>query len=101
MTRTIKVKEGQTLLDIAMQETGDTSRALEIATANGVSLTTELVPGSVLSVPGPDVSKADIPVLLQQVYNVPASSDNEFGQRETESGSGIDFWIIEQTFIVQ
>jgi len=38
----VKVKKGQTLLDIAIQETGNVANAYSIAVANNISVTAEL-----------------------------------------------------------
>lgn len=47
----IEVKERQTLLDIALMTAGTVEAAIEIAEANGVSVTDELGDGQVLEVP--------------------------------------------------
>jgi hypothetical protein len=47
----VKIIFGQTVLDIAVQELGDASRAMELAILNGISLTDELSADQVLVVP--------------------------------------------------
>ena len=84
--------EGQTLLDIALQHTGDASKALDIALANGISLSDDLEPGATLTLPDTQGNKA-----MTQYYTVnkimPATS------LETEIG-GINYMGIEIDFIV-
>lgn len=84
--------EGQTLLDIALQHTGDASKALDIALANGISLSDNLEPGATLTLPDTQGNKA-----MTQYYTVnnimPATS------LETEIG-GINYMGIEIDFIV-
>lgn len=49
--KTVIVKSGQSLLDIALQEKGSIEAVGEIAALNGLSVTEELSAGMVLSVP--------------------------------------------------
>lgn len=46
----VRVKDGQTLLDIAVMTTGRVEAAMEIAAANGLSVTAELSEGQELEV---------------------------------------------------
>ena len=47
----MKVAQGQTLIDIAIQECGSAESAIDIAVANGISVTDELTPGTELIIP--------------------------------------------------
>lgn len=49
--KTVIVKSGQTLLDIALQEKGSIEAVEEIATLNSLSVTEELTAGTVLTLP--------------------------------------------------
>lgn len=49
--KTVVVKSGQTLLDIAMQEKGVIEAIEEIASMNGLSVTDELSAGMTLALP--------------------------------------------------
>ena len=49
--KTVIVKSGQTLLDIALQEKGSIEAIEEIAALNGLSVTDELIAGAVLEIP--------------------------------------------------
>jgi len=95
----IKVSEGQTLLDIALQATGDLTRVFEIAGLNGIDLTTDLTIGSTLTAPEPAIDKTYLVDLFAVVYRKPKSADSDTEQ--TKGREGIGFWIIENDFIVQ
>lgn len=93
----VKVLYQQTITDIAVQELGDAERAIEIAALNGLSLTTALQAGQILTVPDFDITKADTVQLFTNKALAPASfADDDFDENE-----GIDFWALEIDFIVQ
>lgn len=94
-----KVSEGQTLLDIALQATGDLTRVFEIAGLNGIDITTDLTIGSTLTVPEPVIDKAYLVDLFAVVYRKPKSADSDTEQ--IKGREGIGFWIIENDFVVQ
>ena len=92
----IKVLNGQSLFDIAIQAAGTVEAVFDIALANGISITDDLEPGTVLVVPA---------VLNRQVaeyYRVnnirPATAlsaqDMEFAL------DGIGAWRVEYDFEV-
>jgi hypothetical protein len=94
--QTIQVKDRQTFLDIAMQHSGSAEAAFEIAVQNNMELTADLIAGTWL--PQPAVVFADIVQLFKVEKAVPASIifDGIYGAKE-----GIDYWAIENDFIVQ
>lgn len=94
---TVKILEGQTLFDIAVQELGDAERVMEIATFNDISITEDLLPGSFIQVPAYDLTKRGIVNLFSRMCIKPASG----GITVTEKNEGIDYWEIEKDFIVQ
>lgn len=47
----IEVKHGQSLFDIAVQELGNASYAMDVALLNNISVTDALVPGSNIDLP--------------------------------------------------
>lgn len=71
----VKVLNRQSLLDIALQETGTIEAAFEIAVANGISIT-DYVPGVTLSIP--DSSPMNEPILSYYKSNNinPATSED-------------------------
>jgi hypothetical protein len=89
----VTVKQGQTLFDIAIQTAGDPGAAFSAALLNDLSLTGDLVIGSVL-IPPQAVNKR----MLQHYSDaaiVPASAQNTGVRPE-----GIGYWIIEEDFVV-
>ena len=51
----ISVKEGQTLIDVAVEYLGDSSEAMNIALLNGISITDELESGTILILPNSEL----------------------------------------------
>lgn len=96
----VKVLHNQSLLDIAIQHTGDVMNAFEIAKANSLSVTSYLVPGYELIVPNGVPFNREV----QDYYNSknvkPATGTTENSESEQEL-DGISYWIINKTFIVQ
>lgn len=92
MQDTVIVKDRQTLLDIAIQESGSIEAVFELAMNNGLSITELLSAGTVLN---------KVPVVVPEVVNyyainelLPASAD------ETGILGGIGYWRIGYDFIV-
>lgn len=95
----VTVSYGQTWLDIAMQELGDTERALELAQLNGRAITDDLQSGEVLLVPDYDLEKRNIIQVFRNAANRPASGDTLSAEPDS-TGEGIEFWALENDFIV-
>jgi hypothetical protein len=93
----VKILDGQTLIDIAIQELGDVSRVFEISELNDVSLTAALVPGSYLVLPVADNKKRFMVQLFSDPANKPASACTD----EDSELEGIDYWALEEDFVVQ
>ncbi len=96
----VTVTYGQTWADIAMQELGDAERQLELAFINGRSLTDVLQSGEVIEVPAFDLSKKQTVQLFTNSANKPASGDNFILPGTVQPGEGIEFWAIENDFVV-
>lgn len=94
----IKVSEGQTFLDLAMQYLGDVMRADEIAVLNGLALTEDLAPGTEIEIPAIEADKTPITAAFSERGLIPASRDEDF---VGDIDDGIDYWYIEVDFIVQ
>ncbi|MGN6604570.1 MAG: LysM peptidoglycan-binding domain-containing protein [Ginsengibacter sp.] len=93
--RTITVSEGQTLLDIAMQYCGDASVLFDIADLNGLEVTDDLVPGQQLLVPDAEIDKQAVADAFSDGI-IPSSTDDNI----IPVDEGIEFWAIEDDFIV-
>ena len=96
----VTVSYGQTWLDIAMQELGDVERVMELTLLNGRSLTDSLQAGEVLNVPDFDVSKRRLIQLFANSANKPASGESFNADDAVSIGEGIEFWAIENDFVV-
>lgn len=97
--KVVKILLGQTISDIAVQELGDAERSMEIADLNGLSLSDDLTGIDTLLVPDYDTSKVNIVNLFSDPANAPASADVSGGV--DSQLEGIDYWILENDFIVQ
>jgi len=93
--RTIEVSEGQTLLDIAVQYCGTADAQFDIAALNGIEVTDDLVPGQELLVPDTEIEMESIAGVFTNGI-IPASADDTI----TEIDEGIEFWYIEDDFVV-
>lgn len=96
MMRSIKIQEGQTLVDIAMQYCGDALAVFDVAELNGIGITDEPEIGQILFVPDPAIDKIKIVEAFRKL--VPASKgDTDVSDL---ANAGIDFWAIEEDFMV-
>lgn len=93
---TIKVLYNQTLADIAIQYLGDADRAVELAELNGVGISDELEAGQEMLIPDPDPESDNIVWTFRNQALAPSSGDGEEHKPE-----GIDYWQLENDFIVQ
>lgn len=90
---------GQTLLDMAAQETGDAARAFELAVLNNMSLTDDLIAGATVLTPDADSKKRNIIQLFSDVSKAPASADVS-GEMKSKN-EGVEYWKLENDFIIQ
>jgi hypothetical protein len=95
--KSVKILFNQTLLDIAVQELGDYSRAVELAVLNGMKLTDMPVAGSFVQVPTYERDKSYLVTLFSDDANKPATGDTGI---ENAVLQGIGYWRIEQNFRV-
>lgn len=95
--QTVIVKQGQSILDIAIIYTGDAVIGFDIAKLNNLSITDVLTAGQKLIVP--DVIKKNI-VALFDPKNQPATDVTKTGE-PGEAPEGISYWILNKNFIVQ
>lgn len=96
--QSIKVSEGQTLLDVAIEHLGDASRWDEIADLNGMGLTDALPIGGVLLVPDAAIEKQGVVDLFKPSYQKPSSAEDQ-GLAEI-FGEGLEYWAIEVDFVI-
>lgn len=93
------IDKHQTLLDFTMQHCGDASKVVEVAELNGIEITDDVAAGTFLIVPVvSDGEQLNIINSFTKQNIKPASSlviDN------TVALSGIEYWAIEDEFIIQ
>lgn len=96
----IKVLHNQSFLDIAVQHTGSVINAFPIAVANNMSVSDELIPGTVLQVPESVEFDTEIKDYYKSKGLKPASKieDEKIAKIPL---SGINYWIVEENFIVE
>ncbi|MBQ3690289.1 MAG: hypothetical protein II937_10600 [Bacteroidales bacterium] len=89
------ITDKQSVLDIAILTTGSAERAMDIALQNGLSLSEDVQPGTVLQTPETVQNRQTV-----QYFNVntiaPATALNE----ETIVNGGINYMGIEIDFII-
>lgn len=93
------VRQGQNLLDIALQSTGNADTALDIAIANGLCLSDDLTVGQLIDI-------ADTIAVNENVRNTyhtqtiyPATGITAANTADAPF-EGIEFWAIEYDFII-
>ena len=94
----IVVKNRQSLLDIALQETGTIEAAFDIAVANGLSIT-DYVPGQMLVIP--DTAKVDDKILAYYKDNEISPATLPLTATSTVWGGYVDdeYWDDDYTAI--
>jgi hypothetical protein len=86
--RTTIVREGQTLLDISIQDTGDIQRLFEIAVANNKSITEDLVIGDEITTPSAEVNLQDVVLSFSSTSHKPASGLSADDLLQLQGGIG-------------
>jgi hypothetical protein len=94
----IKVKTGQSLIDIALQTTGTVEAAIDIAAASGLSMTDEPEPGTTLNIPaaGSVAAARQVTERYRTGGIFPATGIAAADLIE----DGIEFWSVEYDFTV-
>ena len=94
---TISVKDRQTLLDIALQTSGSVEAVVELALANGLSITDELADGNELATAGVAEEAVVNRYEINGIFPATEASDEE---RSAMAYEGIGFMAIENDFVV-
>lgn len=95
----VTVKQGQSIFDIAVQYCGEAHAAFELAKINNITVTTSLVAGTTLLLP--KSLNEGLTKYFKDGKHVPATAANLKTQVIEPIFSGIDYWAIENDFIVQ
>ncbi|TAG31875.1 MAG: hypothetical protein EAZ35_02165 [Sphingobacteriia bacterium] len=94
----VTVQHNQNIFDVAVQHLGDAYAAFDIAVLNGISISKELVPGTILSVPVVIADNKKMVEYLKINKKIPASSSEYTTSLLLQEGIG--YWTIGQDFIV-
>ncbi|AZA90913.1 Uncharacterised protein [Chryseobacterium nakagawai] len=102
---TITLLHNQSIIDIAIQYTGKAENCFEIALVNNISVSQFLEPGTAIKIPFTSEVNTDIDNDVVQYYVFkqlqPASEITEELIIKINPLSGINYWGIEENFIVQ
>ncbi|MBQ9751422.1 MAG: hypothetical protein IJV81_01140 [Paludibacteraceae bacterium] len=91
-------KNRQSMLDIAMEHSGTTEAAWDIAQTNGLSLTDDLKLEPMLK---PAITNQRIVTNFLTLRHSPATGiTNAEINQQLGAGEGIEFWAIEYDFVV-
>lgn len=66
MIKATTITDGQSLLDVAIQELGTIAAVFDLAAANGLAITDPLTPGQVLSVPSASAALPQLAAYFRQ-----------------------------------
>ena len=90
---------GQNLLDIAIQATGDAAEALALAIANGICLTDDLNVGQEITVPADITGDANTKAFYRE-RNIHPATGVTTADETISPFEGIEYWGIEIDFVV-
>lgn len=93
----VTVKNGQTLIDICIQELGDPEQLLVVAALNELEVTELLTAGQTILVPDFALDKKAIVKIFTDPALAPASDKGDLSDVLVE---GIEFWSVEFDFVV-
>lgn len=96
---TITILHNQSLLDIAIQYTGDAQNAFLIAKENSLSVSAYLVPGFELVIPQGMPFNRNI-LEYYQAKDIKPATGVEIDEEGGEELEGIGYWIINKNFKV-
>lgn len=95
----MEIKVGQSIVDIALQATGNADQALPIALSNGLCLTEQLTPGAILEIPQGTHVDMDVLEVYREKNILPATATTS-QQEALNPFGGIEYMGIEIDFIV-
>ncbi|MDM1557050.1 hypothetical protein HX126_21070 [Chryseobacterium indologenes] len=96
----VTVLHNQSLLDIAIQYTGNVGNSVYIAMSNGLSASEQLIPGMVMKIPDDLVIEKTM-VDYFKIRQHPPIATKSSNEVQIKPLSGINYWEIESTFEVQ
>ena len=98
--RTIIAIPNQSLPDIAIQELGSIEAVFDIAVANNISVTQNLLPGQEITIPESIYARQDVANYFKGKNQKVVTALTEYQQSIITPAGGIGAMIIENSFIV-
>lgn len=95
----VMTRNGQNLLDIAIQATGDAAEALSIAISNGICLTDDLIVEQEIDIPDDIEGDENVKAYYRDRGYKPATGVTP-SDESTAPFEGIEYWGIEYDFVV-
>ena len=92
------VQQGQSILDVALQQCGSIEAIFEMAALNSISVTDDLLAGNSLVMPEAKDGKVVSYYSINRVTPATAVTANDL--MHTIADEGIEFWAIGGEFIV-
>ena len=96
----ITVLHNQSLLDLALQHTGTIESVFELAEANALNITDDVVAGNTLVLPAEALINKDILAYYTAKNLQPATAFTKEDEQVFERLEGISIWAINLDFIV-
>ena len=96
----ITVLHNQSLLDLALQHTGSIESVFELAEANALNITDEVVAGNTLVLPTEAFTNKDILAYYTAKNLQPATAFTKEDEQVAKRLEGISIWAINLDFIV-
>jgi hypothetical protein len=97
----VTILNSQTLQDIAIQYCGTLEALFDIAFLNNISVTEELSPGQILNIPEVDYGFQEVVNYFLINKKQPATALTQEMISIIEGNTGIDYWALENNFIIQ
>ena len=97
---TITVLHNQSLLDLALQHTGTIESVFELAGANALNITNDVVAGKTLILPAEAFTNKDILAYYTAKNLQPATAFSKEDEQVFERLEGISIWAINLDFVI-
>ena len=97
---TITVLHNQSLLDLALQHTGTIESVFELAGANVLNITDDVVAGNTLVLPAEAFTNKDILGYYTAKNIQPATAFTKADEQVFERLEGISIWAINLDFVI-
>lgn len=93
--KSVRVKPGQTWIDLTLEQTGDEEKVFDVCDLNGAGITEEVTPGVIINAMEPEVEKKRIVNSLATV-----NTSSMYFATGNPAPEGIEYWAIEIDFVV-